>query len=239
MKYGAKDMELVLYKHKRPFIKVDPEFLESDILKDCYQKVVYIYLKALADDRGRCSPGIKELSRMMKISVNKVKATINELIQMGLVEKQHRIRADGGSDSNLYTIHDLSEISNYGYRLDGKKVFIVIDKEFFENSQLDSCQQKLVYLCLSRLADVRGECYPSVKELSGLTKIGISKVKSTINELEQKGMVNKKKIKACKRIRNLYILSYNYVSSFGMVHDKGTGRYLEDYGIFGFEPVNI
>ena len=101
-------MELVFYK--RPFVKVDSGLLESDVLKDCYQKVVYMYLKAFADIEDKCSLSIKSLSRLTKISINKVKSTINELIQLGLIEKEHRITEDGGSDSNLYTVYDLNKI---------------------------------------------------------------------------------------------------------------------------------
>ena len=200
-------MEFVSYK--RPFIKVNPDFLESDVLKDCYQKVVYIYLKALADVDGRCSPSLKGLSRLTKISTNKVKTTINELIQLGLVEKEHRITADGGTDSNLYTIYNLSEIWGTGEHPNGKKAFFKVYQDFFENGQLDSCHQKLIYICLGKFADEREECSPSIRELSELTKIGVSKVKLTLKELEQKGMIDKRRIKIDNVNRNLYILLYN------------------------------
>lgn len=219
-----RDMEFVFYK--RPFINLDQDFLESDILKDCYQKVVYIYLKALADAEGRCSPSLKRLSRLTKISIQKVRSTISGLIQMGLVEKENRISADGGIDSNLYTVYDLRDDPN------GKKSFIRVYKDFFENTQLDSCQQKLVYLCLGRFADFKEECYPSVKEISGLTKIGVSKVKSTINELEQKGMIGKKRIKIDKRNRNLYILLYN-IRSLSIVYDKELYSDMDIHKLFG------
>ena len=90
---GTGDMGPVLYG--RPFIEVDAALLDSDILKDCYQKVMYIYLKALADGAGRCGPSLKRLSRLTNVSISKIGATIRELVQLGLVEKEHRIRADG------------------------------------------------------------------------------------------------------------------------------------------------
>ena len=229
-------MELVFYK--RPFIKVDSGFLESGILKDCYQKVVYIYLKALADADGRCSPSLKTLSRLIKISTNKVKTTINELVQLGLVEKEHRITADGGTDSNLYTIYDLSGIGGTGGHPNGEKGFFKVYQDFFESGQLDSCYQKLIYICLGKFADEKEECSPSVRELSQLTKIGTSKVKSTLRELEQKGMIGKKKIKIDNVNRNLYILLYN-IRSLGIIYNKKTDCDMDTHKLFGAELVRI
>lgn len=200
-------MKLVPYK--RPFIKVNSDFVENDTLKNCYQKVVYIYLMVLTDAEGKCSPSIKRLSRLTKISINKVKSTINELIQLGLVEKERRINEYGGTDTNLYTVYDLSKIGGTEDHPNEKKDFIKIRKDFFENDQLSSCQQKLIYLCLVKFAKGKDECYPTLKELSRSTKIGDSKVKSTINELEQKGMIDRKKIKIDKWNRNLYVLLYD------------------------------
>ncbi len=111
---------------QRPFIMVYQDFLESDVLKNCYQKVIYIYLKLFADAEGRCCPSIKRLAGLTKISVNKVKSTLNELVQMGLVDKEHRTRPDGGTDSNLYTIYDSRETWGVGTEglSRGRTVFI-------------------------------------------------------------------------------------------------------------------
>ena len=234
---GTGDMGPVLYG--RPFIEVDAALLDSDILKDCYQKIVYIYLKALADDAGRCTPSMRILSGLTKINITRLQYTINGLVKMGLVEKEHRTYEDGGNRSNLYIVHDLSEISDTVDHLDGQNALIRIYKDFFWNDQLDNCQQKLIYLCLSRSAYVRGGCCPSIKKLSGSTKLGISKVRSTLGELEQKGLVSKEKIKVANGCRNLYILSHDYVKDLGVVHDKGIGRYLEDYSIFGLDMVGM
>ncbi len=40
-------------------------------------------------------------------------------------------------------------------------------------------------------ADSNNQCYPSAKKLSKLTKIGITKVKNTIKELEEKYLITK------------------------------------------------
>lgn len=197
---------------QRPFIMVYQDFLESDVLKSCYQKIMYIYLKLFADSEGKCFPSVKRLARLTRISINKVKSTLKELIQMGLVSKEHRVRSDGGTDSNLYTIDDSSETWGAEKRPDGKRPFVKVYRDFLENDQLDSCQQRLIYIYLGKFANAKQECFPSVKKLASLANIGISKVKSTLNELKEKGMIDKKNRwrKNGGKNSNLYTLLYNF-----------------------------
>ena len=197
--------------NQRPFVMIYQDFLESDILESCYQKIIYIYLKLFADADGKCFPSIKRLARLTKISINKVKSTLSGLIHMGLVSKEHRIRPDGGTDSNLYTINDTAETWGARNRSDGKRPYIKVYKDFLYNDQLDSCQQKLIYIYLGKFANINQQCFPSVKKLSEMANICISKVKSTINELKEKGMINKENRwrKDGGRNSNLYTLLYN------------------------------
>lgn len=204
------------YANQRPFIMVFLDFLESGILKDCYQKIIYIYLKLFADADGKCFPSIKRLAALTKISINKVKSTLNELMLLGVVSKEHRTRPDGGSDTNLYTINDSSETWGAEARSDGKRPFVKVYKDFLYNNQLDTCQQKLIYIYLGKFADAKQQCFPSIKKLSEAAKIGISKVKSTINELREKGMINKENRwrKDGGKSSNLYTLLYNIKEKF-------------------------
>lgn len=214
--------KLEAFIDQRPFIMVYLDFLESGILTTCYQKIVYIYLKLFADADGRCFPSIKQLVKLTKISINKVKSTICELIELGLVSKEHRTRPDGGSDTNLYTINDSSETWGAEARPDGKRPFVKVYKDFLYNDQLDTCQQKLIYIYLGKFADAKQQCFPTIRKLSEVANICISKVKYTLNELREKGMIDKK-----NRWRddggkssNLYTLLYNIKKKFHSGNSK-------------------
>ena len=118
---------------QRPFIMVYQDFLESDLLDNYYQKLVYIYLKKFADSKNQCYPSVKTLSKLTKISVNKIKITLAELEQKGVIAKENRTRPDGGKSSNLYTLYDFKELWNVGSNED---VAAVVDE--YEDKKLIS-----------------------------------------------------------------------------------------------------
>ena len=99
---------------QRPFIMIYQDFLESDLLDNYYQKLVYIYLKKFADSNNQCFPSIKRLSSLTKIGTTKVKQTLAELEEKGVISKVNRNRSDGGKTSNLYTLYDFAEIWKVG-----------------------------------------------------------------------------------------------------------------------------
>lgn len=99
---------------QRPFIMVYQDFLESELLDNHYQKLVYIYLKKFADSKNQCYPSVKKLSKLTKISVHKIKITLAELEDKGIIVKKNRTRPDGGKSSNLYTLYDYRELWNAG-----------------------------------------------------------------------------------------------------------------------------
>lgn len=99
---------------QRPFIMVYQDFLESELLDNHYQKLVYIYLKKFADSKNQCYPSVKKLSKLTKISVHKIKITLAELEDKGIIAKKNRTRPDGGKSSNLYTLYDYGELWNAG-----------------------------------------------------------------------------------------------------------------------------
>lgn len=99
---------------QRPFIMVYQDFLESELLDNYYQKLVYIYLKKFADSNNQCFPSIKKLSKLTKIGATKIKQTLVELEEKGLISKENRSRSDGGKTSNLYTLYDFAEVWKVG-----------------------------------------------------------------------------------------------------------------------------
>lgn len=67
-------------------------------------KAVYMYLKDRANQQGQCWPGIKTIARELQLSVSTVKRALNDLEQHGYLEKTARLRSNGGTTSNLYTV---------------------------------------------------------------------------------------------------------------------------------------
>ena len=62
---------------QRGFFMVYTDSLESDLLEDHYEKLLFIYLKKFADNNtGKCFPSIKTLAQQTKISSTKVKQTL-------------------------------------------------------------------------------------------------------------------------------------------------------------------
>jgi len=95
---------------QRPFVMVYHDFLDSDLLDSHYQKIVYIGLKKYADDKNQCFPSIKTLAKLTKISENKVRSTLAELEEKGVIAVASRTREDGGTSSNLYTLYDFADL---------------------------------------------------------------------------------------------------------------------------------
>lgn len=116
--------KIQLATDQRPFIMVYQDFLESNILDNYYQRLVYIYLKKFADSKNQCYPSVKTISKQSGISVNKVKITLKELEEKGIIAKANRNRPDGGKSSNLYTLYDYRELWNAG---SSEEVAAVID----------------------------------------------------------------------------------------------------------------
>lgn len=91
---------------QRPFVIIYHDFLESEILDNHYQRLIFIYLKKFADSKNQCYPSINTLSKLTGIGRTKVKQTLAELEQKGVLISQSRSRTDGGKTSNLYTLYD-------------------------------------------------------------------------------------------------------------------------------------
>lgn len=104
--------KIKLNTNQRPFIMVYHDFLESELLDNPYQITLYICLKKFADESNQCFPSLKRLSKLTKMSISKVKTTLNELEEKGVIVKENRMKANGGTTSNLYTLNDYPEIWN-------------------------------------------------------------------------------------------------------------------------------
>lgn len=95
---------------QRPFVMIYHDFLESEILENHYQKLIYIYLKRFADSDNICYPSLKTLSKLTKIGQTKVKQTLKELENKGVLTKENRMNSNGSKSSNLYVLKDYAEM---------------------------------------------------------------------------------------------------------------------------------
>lgn len=75
-----------------------------------------------------------------------------------------------------------------------QRLFSLVYHDFLKSIKagiLDNHYQVIIYIYLKMFTDSKNQCYPSVKTLSKLTKIGITKIKTTLAELEKKGIITK------------------------------------------------
>ena len=98
---------------QRPFIMVYHDFLDSDVIGS-HEKMVFIALKKFADSKNQCFPSLKKLSDVTGLSKRKIQDTLKELEQKHIITIESRLRADGGTTSNLYTLYDFKELWNAG-----------------------------------------------------------------------------------------------------------------------------
>ena len=63
-----------------------------------------MYLKDRADLDGRCWPAIKTIAADLGLSRSTVKRALDDLIRVGLLEKEPRWRENGSYTSNLYRL---------------------------------------------------------------------------------------------------------------------------------------
>ncbi len=71
-----------------------------------------------------------------------------------------------------------------------QRPFSMIYHDFFKSKVLN-LYEKMIFIALKIFADDNDQCFPSIKTLSELTDISEKKVKTTLSELEKKGMINK------------------------------------------------
>ncbi len=71
---------------------------------DTYEFRVMCYLLMLSDDEGTCYTSYKTIADRIDISETKAKDSIKKLIDLGLIKKEKRKKADGSASSNLYVV---------------------------------------------------------------------------------------------------------------------------------------
>lgn len=117
---------------QRPFIMVYHDFLDSDVIGS-HEKMVFIALKKFADSKNQCFPSLKKLSDVTGLSKRKIQDTLKELEQKHIITIESRLRADGGTTSNLYTLYDFKELWNAG---SSEEMAAVVDE--YEDKKLIS-----------------------------------------------------------------------------------------------------
>lgn len=115
---------------QRPFIMVYHDFLDSDVIGS-HEKMVFIALKKFADSKNQCFPSLKKLSDVTGLSKRKIQDTLKELEQKHIITIESRLRADGGTTSNLYTLYDFKELWNAG---SSEEIAAVVDE--YEDKKL-------------------------------------------------------------------------------------------------------
>ena len=92
MKLYTENFTILLNKH----------ITNKDI--DTYEFRVMCYLLMLSDNDGTCYPSYKTIADRIDISETKAKDSIRKLIDLGLIKKEKRKKADGSASSNLYVV---------------------------------------------------------------------------------------------------------------------------------------
>ena len=65
---------------------------------------VYMYLRDRSDQEGTCWPSINTVARDLDLSRSTVQRALNDLVNSGYMERQHRYRENGSMSSSLYII---------------------------------------------------------------------------------------------------------------------------------------
>ena len=67
--------------------------------------LVYFYLCDRSNSKTKgCYPSTKTISKDLNLSLSSVKRSLNELIKNNYIEKENRVRDNGGKTSNMYYI---------------------------------------------------------------------------------------------------------------------------------------
>ena len=98
MKLYTENFTILLNKH----------ITNKDI--DTYEFRVMCYLLMLSDSDGTCYPSYKTIADRIGISETKAKDSIKKLIDIGLIKKEKRKKADGSASSNLYVVCEKTTI---------------------------------------------------------------------------------------------------------------------------------
>jgi predicted transcriptional regulator len=143
-----------------------------------FAKLIFIYLCRLADRNGKCFPSQRNMARCCNMSISTIGLAIRQLEQAGLLMRDRRFRNDGMQTSNWYKIKTDNTSWFYSYPL------------IFDISI--SAQSKIIYIYFCRQADVKRTCFPSVKQIAKACNIGQTKIRESLIELENVGLIERK-----------------------------------------------
>lgn len=181
---------------QRPFIMVYHDFLDSDVIGS-HEKMVFIALKKFADSKNQCFPSLKKLSDVTGLSKRKIQDTLKELEQKHIITIESRLRADGGTTSNLYTLYDFKELWNAG---SSEEMEAVVDE--YEDKKLIS------------LLEAKGYTVIKEKELESEP----TKAQKQALKLNQYDMVNTTTIsKACQGLERYTIDQIRQIFDYGIL----------------------
>ena len=72
-------------------------------------KTVYIYLQDRCNADGQCYPAIGTIAKELNLSRRTVERAIQDLVKIGLIQKEQRWRENGGKSSLLYTLKEYNK----------------------------------------------------------------------------------------------------------------------------------
>lgn len=97
-------MDRIIKKERKNWFYSYNMIFEQDISSQA--KLIYLYLCRCADEEGQSFPSINTIAGKCSISRSATIRAIKELMDIGLLAKEKRTRADNSQTSNLYCIFD-------------------------------------------------------------------------------------------------------------------------------------
>ena len=73
---------------------------------------MYMAICLHADETGGCFPSYNTIAEEVDYNLRTCKRAVEELVELGLVEKEHRLRKDGSLSSNYYQIIDKGVVTH-------------------------------------------------------------------------------------------------------------------------------
>ena len=178
---------------QRPFIMVYHDFLDSDVIGS-HEKMVFIALKKFADSKNQCFPSLKKLSDVTGLSKRKIQDTLKELEQKHIITIESRLRDDGGTTSNLYTLYDFKELWNAG---SSEEMATVVDE--YEDKKLISLLEAKGYIVTKEKEPDKTE--PTKDQLNQALELNQFDIVNTISNSQKSQEVERYSL---EQIRILY-----------------------------------
>jgi len=89
-----------------PYFQTPNKIFDTEL--NIYQKMIYIYLARCANQGSKAFPSYATITKKCSMGRTKAIATINELIELGIVKKEIRRNADDSENlTNVYVVDNL------------------------------------------------------------------------------------------------------------------------------------